>query len=892
MGDKEAKEELLDNKSKVKKELEDYVNEVSYGELELYIPSEFALEYLTFIKLVNGESGEEHKSPIIHLDMIDNAIAHNENLYVSFRGSAKALSLDTNIITPDGKKPMRGISVGSKVFDRNGKETTVIAESGIFTKPMYKLVLDDGRELKVSEDHINIVLRRTTGGKFKELNLTTKEILEQGVYYKRKVSSRNPEGREIKWFIPLNKPVEFAEKEVELDPYTVGVILGDGSIGKDGFTRVHSHIDDVDELKSYIPYKTSETKHDKRRFSTVRFSINGISKIVKKFIGTNNCYSKSIPEVFMISSYNQRLELLRGLLDTDGTVSKEGTTTSFTSVSKQLAYGVADIVRSLGGRANITANNWKDKVSYRVFIMLQVNPFKLKRKANRWKKPNTNKTKHVGIVDIAPIETEPSKCIAVDSSTHSFLAEDYVVTHNTTALHEYMTLYLALYKEFPGFGNVDVGMYVSDTIDNGVKSMRQNLEFRYSNSDFLKKYVPETRFTDVRWEFTNRNEQKTCFRGFGASTGVRGFKEYGQRPTWCGFDDLMSDKNAESPTITRDIRNIIYKAARQAMHPSKRKIIWTGTPFNKKDPLYDAASSTSAWNVKVYPVCEKFPCSKEEFKGAWEDRFPYEFVKHEYDTLLANNEIESFDQELMLRITSEEGRLVQDGDMVWYTNRSAVIRNKSNYNFYITTDFATSEKTSADYSVISVWAYTNDGTWLWVDGVCKQQLMDKTIDDLFRLISMYKPMSVGIEVTGQQGGFIQWIQNEMINRNIFFNLASENNSSKPGIRPNTDKMQRFIGVLPLIKQKKIWFPEELKGKSPEMVEMVDELRNANKNGFKSKHDDFIDTISMLLSLDAYRPSSSNKVTQVSDTGGDPLSSEIWEIEDDEEDDNEVGSTIF
>lgn len=427
----------------------------------------------------------------------------------------------------------------------------------------------------------------------------------------------------------------------------------------------------------------------------------------------------------------------------------------------------------------------------------------------------------------------------------------------TTALHEYMYLYIATYGTIKNFGKVNVAMYISDTIDNGVKSMRQNLEFRWQKSDFLQKYVPYARFTDVRWEFQNIDGKFFCVRGFGASTGVRGFKEYGERPTWCGFDDLMSDKNAESPTITKDIRNIIYKAARQAMHPAKRMIIWTGTPFNKKDPLYDAASSR-AWNVRAYPICEKFPCTRKEFVGAWEDRFSYDFVKGEYDSLLESGEIASFNQELMLRIISDENKLVQDSDIIWF-ERNAVLKNKGNYNFYITTDFATSEKTSSDYSVISVWAYSNNGDWLWVDGVVARQLMDKNLDDLFRYVSIYKPMSVGVEVSGQQGGFIQWIKREMINRNIFFTLASDNNSNKEGIRPNNNKLVRFNTILPMFKQKKIWFPEELK-KSKEMIEIMDELKNASITGFKSKHDDAIDTISMLSVLQVFKPTAGEAFT--------------------------------
>ena len=421
----------------------------------------------------------------------------------------------------------------------------------------------------------------------------------------------------------------------------------------------------------------------------------------------------------------------------------------------------------------------------------------------------------------------------------------------TTVLHEYMFLYLATYGSFPGFGEVNVAMYVSDTIDNGVKSMRQNLEYRWTESPFLQKYVPKAKFTDVRWEFENLSGKKICIRGFGASTGVRGFKEYGERPTWLSLDDLMSDKNAESPTIVKDIKNIIYKAARQALAPGKRKINWTGTPFNKKDPLYEAASGTS-WAVRTYPVCEKYPCTRKEFIGAWEDRFDYNFVKNEYDKLLGNNEISAFNQELMLRIISEEDRLIQDGDIVWYDSQ-LVMKNKRRFNFYITTDFATSKKQKADYSVISVWAYSNNGDWLWVDGKVAKQGMSSNIDDLFRFVSIYKPLNVGIEVTGQQGGFIDWIQEKMIERNVFFNLASDNNSNNPGIRPATDKLVRFKTVEPLFKSRKIWLPKDRKN-TIEIMEALDELTNASNEGFKSAHDDFIDTISMLSLMKPIKPS--------------------------------------
>jgi phage terminase large subunit-like protein len=396
-------------------------------------------------------------------------------------------------------------------------------------------------------------------------------------------------------------------------------------------------------------------------------------------------------------------------------------------------------------------------------------------------------------------------------------------------------------------------MYISDTMENGVKSMRNNLEFRWNNSEFLQKYVPYAKFTDIRWEFQNADGKKLAFRGFGATTGVRGFKEFGERPTWCGMDDLMSDKNAESPTITNDIKKIVYRAARQALHPKKRMILWTGTPFNKSDPLYEACAS-GAWNTRVYPICDRFPVSREDFQGGWSDRFNYDFVANEHKKLSLSGELQSFNQELMLRITSDEERLVLESDLVWY-NRDKVVQNKQRYNFYITSDLATRDTSTSDFSVILVWAYSNNKDWLLVDGICKKQLMDKNLKDLFRLASIYRPLEVGIEINGQQGAFIEWIKNEMLDKNIFFNLAGQ--GSTEGIRRTGRKIDSFKLTVPLFKAKKIWLPTELRNE-PLIVEMLEEIRYATQDEFKSKNDDVGDGISMLMWMDPYKPSAEGK----------------------------------
>jgi len=435
----------------------------------------------------------------------------------------------------------------------------------------------------------------------------------------------------------------------------------------------------------------------------------------------------------------------------------------------------------------------------------------------------------------------------------------------TTLMFEYLVLYIAVFGEIDGFGRVEGMIYVSDSIDNGVKSARKNIEFRWQSSDFLQDWLPpaNVHITDTYMEFKSKEGNRLGVKMFGAKTGLRGTKIFGKRPTLCVLDDLVSDDDAKSKTAMKSIRDTITKGVDFALHPSRRKTIFNGTPFNKGDVLYEAVES-GAWHVNVWPVCERFPCTREEFNGAWEDRFTYDFVKEQYEKAVLEGTVSAFNQELMLRISSSEERLVQTEEIRWYS-RPSLLENKHKFNFYITTDFATKAKQSADFSVISVWAYNANGDWFWVDGVCKKQTMDKNINDLFRLVQSYRPQSVGVEISGQQGAFLDWITTEMITRNTWFSFAQGKNG-QPGINPTVDKLSRFNLVVPLFKAGKMFFPLEMKT-SVIMGEFIGEIELATLDGIKSKHDDAIDTISMLMYLKPWKPSEDAQASQAEDVWG-------------------------
>ena len=137
-------------------------------------------------------------------------------------------------------------------------------------------------------------------------------------------------------------------------------------------------------------------------------------------------------------------------------------------------------------------------------------------------------------------------------------------------------LFIACFGRMPGsFGKINFAMYIADSIDNGVKSLRKNIEFRYQNSEFLQKMIPNKavkyadengddvdisagrKFTDVRIEFANVRGDHFVLRLFGAKSGVRGAKELGVRPQLAIIDDIIADEDARSETIISSIEDVI-----------------------------------------------------------------------------------------------------------------------------------------------------------------------------------------------------------------------------------------------------------------------------------------------------------------------------------------------
>jgi hypothetical protein len=466
-----------------------------------------------------------------------------------------------------------------------------------------------------------------------------------------------------------------------------------------------------------------------------------------------------------------------------------------------------------------------------------------------------------------------------------------------STIMEWLVIYVAAMGHLHNFGKVDFIAFIGDSMENGTKNFFRNIDGKITKSELLKALITVKRKTDSEMELVNSDGVELCLKGYGASTNIRGVRYNGARPDIAILDDITTNDAINSETIQNTINNNFYKSVIPALHPTRFKIFFIGTPISERDIIHQL-SNNSKWVVHKFPIAEKFPCEEKDFVGNWEDRFPYKSVLDKYEMYMEAGKGQDFYQEFMLEITDLSTLLVEEDDIKWF-DPVLVHKSRHNYNFYITTDFATSTKKSADFSTIGVWAVSSNNDWLLVDGQCIRQSMQENIDDTFRYVKKWSPLSVGIESSGQQGGFISIMQEMMLKRNTWFSFAKKPGSKEVGIRPLHDKVKRFVtGVQPKFKQGKVWLPrpELTKNSNPGLYALVEELthelsRFTLAGGVKVLvHDDALDLLNQFSEMDVYTPTTEADITSSTMTGDGLVWEGVWDTDEDEN--SAGGSTIF
>ena len=404
------------------------------------------------------------------------------------RGGGKAQALDSQVLTPFGFIRMGDVKVGTMVNNPDGSVSSVIAIHPRGELDVYKIKFSDGAETECSFDHLwNVWINNKSVKRNGEVTrdysvMTTGMIIDR--LKKQTKTNYYP-------CIPLTAPVRFnvSCKNEKIDPYLLGVLIGDGCITSENIS--FASVDDfiIEKIRNISKKYGATIKVRPDNNCSIRF-LNS-KKIVEllssiKLLGKYS-HNKFIPRQHLFGSLSDRIELVQGLMDTDGYVDSRGHM-SYTTVSKQLAKDFRFLVMSLGAKATITkseAGYKKEngefvecKDAYTIYFNSNNNDIfcSLPRKKERLSVYNGGYTLHRQIVSIEYSRKAECQCITVSNPNGLYITDDFIVTHNSA-----VTVYDAAFH---------VRKAVSDAFGK-IKSVKVSIDYPHYRALLMRRTHPQ-----------------------------------------------------------------------------------------------------------------------------------------------------------------------------------------------------------------------------------------------------------------------------------------------------------------------------------------------------------------------------------------------------------------
>lgn len=522
-------------------------------------------------------------------------------------GPGKAQPKDTVIPTPEGRRRFGDLKPGDRVFTGDGSITTVKAVYDRGVLPVYRISFDDSSSTLACGEHLWKVRGRTERRHFSMRQNGWSETRErraraQGwsvtppdgyvVLSTEQIIARNKcrDGAGRRQFeIPRQGPAQYPSQRLPLDPYVLGVWLGDGvRMGGKYATKPTA------EIQHEINGRGYETSPECGGIVTVYGIVGRL-----RDLGVLPLYSyeRFVPEIYLFGSIRDRMDILCGLMDTDGGVDADGHM-QFASTSERLAKDVMWLVRSLGG----TAHQAKTKLPfyygpnrrkiagrpcYRVVIRLPFNPFRVPERKARWvdpsKSPATLRYMTRMIDRIEPAGGAECMCIEVEHASALYLTNDFIVTHNTAVLAWVGWNYMVT-RPHPRCGatsingaNLKAGLWTELAFWRNRSPMLKAAFEMTSNKIFSREY-PETWKIEARtWAKDANSEQ--------IGNALRGI--HGPYVMW-----ILDESGGYPDAILPVCENIF------AGNPDEAHIVQAGNPTNLSGPLYHACTQAlHLWKV-------------------------------------------------------------------------------------------------------------------------------------------------------------------------------------------------------------------------------------------------------------------------------------------------------
>lgn len=431
--------------------------------------------------------------------------AYRELMFGGAAGGSKALAVTTPLPSPDGWTTMGAVRVGDRVFGPDGSPAIVTDVSPVYRQTCFEVRFSDGSKLIAGGDHKwqvftaedrNKLHRRTDAFREKRRAVRPSRSKGKKPWLAERNKKKSPKslpaptgmtvdtqelrkmvrGSRRKLSIPMTKPLQYGTANLPIDPYVFGVWLGDGNNRTGRVTAYESGV--VEGMR-----QRGRTMHS-YDYNANEWRVDGLTSELRELDVIQN---KHIPSEYLQADRSQRLELLKGLMDTDGNSTQNGASV-FNSTCRQLAVDACELIRSLGWRVRMTQGraklNGKDcGPSYRCKFTPTEPVFTLTRKAVR-QRAATCRIGWKYVVSVTPTKIVETKCIRVDHPSHCFLAgEAMTVTHNSDALG----LAALQFVDVPGYSALILMSQFKDL--DGPSALRSRM------SDWLSPFAGE----GVRW---------------------------------------------------------------------------------------------------------------------------------------------------------------------------------------------------------------------------------------------------------------------------------------------------------------------------------------------------------------------------------------------------------
>ena len=698
--------------------------------------------------------------------------------------------LTEDILTPMGWRKFGDLNIGDEVYSQEGLPVKVLAKTPVTSDPVqYSVKLSNYQDnisetIQVGSEHRWNVVCRGKNEQKEIKNVSTKEIVDY--------TTAQKENKRKRWFkIPFAKALYYPERELPIDPYTLGVWLGDGSCGCGTITNGNNEL--INRLKG-------EIKTIRKVLNTKVFTVIGLKAKLRE-TGLLNAKSgtKYIPNKYFTASIKQRLELVRGLMDTDGGVSQQGQL-RFTTTSTGLKAGMLELLSGLGFVPSVREQPKQRSNKHCWIVGFGQNEQQVFTTTHHKDKLSTRKLdyNYWYIKEVERAESKPAMCIQVEGGEY-LIGRKLIPTCNSTIITFAKSIQdiLDSHSENPYHWDQEVTIGIFSHTKPIAKGFLNQIKVELESNELLKQLYPDVLYENPsreaqKWSLDagivvkrKTNPKEATVEAHGLIDGQPTSKHF----LILNYDDVVT---RESVTTTDQIKKVEDGWALSlnlgAAGGVRRTI---GTRYHYND-TYAEMMKRGSVQERIYPATDD-----GTMKGG-----PVLLDQSVLDDKRRDMGPYVFGCQMLQNPTVDNAMGFKSDWVEYYDNHPYMSGTKvwdKNWNYYLLCDPAGEKKRENDYTVMGVIALGYDMNYYLVEGIRDRMNLTERTEELFRLHEKYIITATGYEKYGKDSDIehIKYVQELKNYRFPIIELG--------GRSPKNDRIRQLV---PIFEQHRFFLPSK------------------------------------------------------------------------------------